>query len=197
MMVAMVQNKLIANLPSHLTVAAIYKYFHKFLNPCYGCPLRNLQRNSSPPSATPCAIRSPLCSPPSCAVRRKTVWPQPILHCPRLHTLSSLHVAGKWLCPTPSPLVYLAGSSYAPSPSAAHDHSPHIIAALLPLLPAPPQLIRFAPASPQQLSIHNPPTPALPPQRPRRLSCDWTRHAAIGCTAARQQQRVRLYGEFR
>jgi hypothetical protein len=64
------------------------------------------------------------------------------LRCPGLSTLSSLHFGGKWLCPSSIPNVYLAGSSYSPSSSAAHDESPSIIASLRPLLPAPPQLIR-------------------------------------------------------
>ena len=51
-MIAVVQNKLIANLPAQLTVTAIQKYFPKFPNPCFDCPLGNLQRLSSPPSAT-------------------------------------------------------------------------------------------------------------------------------------------------
>ena len=51
-MVAVVQNKLIANLPAQLTVDAIRKYFPKSPNPCYDCPLGNLQRLSSPPAAT-------------------------------------------------------------------------------------------------------------------------------------------------
>ena len=51
-MIAVVEHKLIANLPSQLTVAAIRKYFPKSPNPCYDCPLGNLQRLSSPPAAT-------------------------------------------------------------------------------------------------------------------------------------------------
>jgi hypothetical protein len=51
-MIAVVENKLIANLPAQLTVAAIRKYFPKSPNPCYDCPLGNLQRLSSPPAAT-------------------------------------------------------------------------------------------------------------------------------------------------
>ena len=64
------------------------------------------------------------------------------LRCPGLSTLSSLHFGGKWLCPSSIPNVYLAGSSYSPSSSAALDESPSIISSLRPLLPAPPQLMR-------------------------------------------------------
>jgi hypothetical protein len=65
-----------------------------------------------------------------------------VLRCPRLSTLSSLHFEGKWLCPAPFSEHYLAGSSYSPSSAAALDESRGIIASLLPILPAPPQLIR-------------------------------------------------------
>jgi len=126
---------------------------------------------------------------------RRTFGCISLLHCPRLHTLSSLHVAGKWLCPTPSPLHYLAGSSYSPSPSAAHDQSPLIIASLLPFLPAPPHLIRFASApsaSPQPTN-----SSSLPTQRPCWLSRDRIRHAACSGAACGQQQRVRVHGECR
>jgi hypothetical protein len=66
-----------------------------------------------------------------------------VLRCPRLSTLSSLHFEGKWLCPAPASDLYLAGSSYSPSSAAALGESRGIIASLLPILPAPPQLIRF------------------------------------------------------
>jgi hypothetical protein len=74
---------------------------------------------------------------------RQTFGSISLVHCPRLHTLSSLHYAGKWLCPASSPATYLIGSSYSPSSAAALDQAPSIVDAFLPLLPAPPQLIRL------------------------------------------------------
>jgi hypothetical protein len=83
---------------------------------------------------------------------RRTFGCISVLRCPGLHTRSSLHFDGKWVCPAasfapdaPSSGLYLAGSSYSPSSAAALDAAPGIIASLLPLLPAPPQLIRFKP----------------------------------------------------
>ena len=51
-MISVVQNSLIDHLPAQLTVENIRKFFPKFPSPCFECPLGNLQRLSSPPSAT-------------------------------------------------------------------------------------------------------------------------------------------------
>lgn len=97
---------------------------------------------------------------------RQTFGSISVLRCPGLHTLSSLHFEGKWLCPAPSSTlqpsssilqttpsaIYLAGSSYSPSSTAALHEAPGIIASLLPLLPAPPQLIRSQSQPPATLS---------------------------------------------
>jgi hypothetical protein len=79
----------------------------------------------------------------SVAPLRRTFGSICLLRCPRLHTLSSLHFGGRWICPTASPDVYVAGSCYSASSSAALHEAPGIIASLLPVLPTTPELIRF------------------------------------------------------